>query len=138
MTTAARTAPLSLDSAIRAIRAFGDLFDNRCTLDEDHALDAFQAGRAAYWTKAGYSNARATLVLGTANTYDLETALRLHASDNHPSVFASIPYLLGSLIPLNRLAVEEINRAWIAIGESDAEILRARARQPVPMFEAAE
>lgn len=133
-TATPRTEALSLDSAIRAIRAFGDLFDNRSTLDEDLALDAFQAGRAAYWSKAGYSNARATLVLGTANTCDLETALRLHASDDHPSVFASVPYLLGTLIPLNKLAVEDLTRAWSAIGESEAAIRSARAKHPEPMF----
>lgn len=130
-----RTAPLDLESAIRAIRAFGDLFDNRCNTDEDAALEAFQAGRAAYWSKAGYSNAKASLVLTAANRYSLENALELHATDDHPSVLARTPYLLGTLIPLNRQACIELNRAWSAIGDAEAAIRRARAAHPVPMFE---
>lgn len=130
-----RPDPLSFDAAIRAIRALGDLFDNRSTPDEGPALDAFQAGRAAYWTRAGYSNAKACLLLTDANRFSLENALEVHADDDHPSQAARAPYLLGTLIPLNRAACAELERAWSRIGAGENAIRRARAAMPAPMFD---
>lgn len=132
---ATRTDPLSLDSAIRAISALEDLFSNHSLQDQELALDAFLQGRAAFWTKNGYSNQTAGLVFDHANKHGLPSALAKFADDAHSLYLRHTPYLLGTLIPLNKQAVAALNQAWFDYDEAQSATRRARAEHPVPMFE---
>lgn len=103
-------------AAIRLISAASELFQNGDTRAQDAALEAFQDGRPAYWSKGVYSNQRASRLLWVANRFSLDTALR-QIADDHPSYAARAPYLLGTLIPLNLEAMHAIERAWSEYGE---------------------
>lgn len=107
-----------LPDAIRAISALGNLFNSSDTFAEESALDAFQAGREAYWSKAGYSNQIAGIVLLAANRGGLASALRAHANDDSTLYARRTPYLLGTLIPLNKPAMEALHRAWLEWDET--------------------
>lgn len=107
-----------LPAAIRAIGALGELFDNGDTRAKEAALDAFQHGRQSYWSKGIYSNQRAGRLLWAANTFGLSIALRNVIDDTHPSHAAQTPYLLGTLIPLNREAMIALERAWCEVADT--------------------
>lgn len=126
-----------ITDALRAVRALSHLHGSHSTMGEECVIAAVQAGRAAYWTTASYHNQAAMAVLELANRCDLTSALALFAVDHHPSYAARRDYLLGTLIPLNGKARQDINRAWEAMGEATDAMRRARAARPAPMFEVA-
>lgn len=130
-------APADIDDTLAAIRALANLHRSSSTLDEELALDAHQAGRAVYWTKCGYSNALAGILLTQANRYGLEKAL-LHCANNCTSSQArNTAYLLSTIIPLNNAAQSEWNAAWHADEQEQKRVNNARAQMSVPMFDGA-
>lgn len=107
------TAPFTdLQDAIRALSAIGELFHNGDTIATEAAIDAFQAGRAAFASKGVYSNQKAGRLVISANRAGLSYALRNIADDRHASYAARSPYLLGTLIPLNKPAMVALEAAW--------------------------
>lgn len=102
----------NLDDALRFISASSNLFHNGDTLAQEAAIDALQAGRETYWSKAGYSNQRASRFLTVANRSGLAYAISAVADDTSATHAGRTPYLLGSLIPLNHSAMLALEGAW--------------------------
>lgn len=138
MATSGQTAPFNLTDAINAIRALSSLHNTSSSRDEDLALDAFQADRAAFWTTEGASNQLAGILLEAANRDGLTAALARCANDLHPQFMRHTTFLLSTLIPLNQKARVALNGAWERLADDDRAMRIARASHPVPMFEAAE
>lgn len=123
-----------ITDTLKAIRALSDLHGTHSTIDEERALDAVQAGRAAFWTTASYHNQIAGIFLTAVNRSGLAFALKQCARDEDPDYMRHSAYLLGTLVPLNPPACAAVNAAWSSIGETWDAIRRARAAMPVPMF----
>jgi hypothetical protein len=97
---------------------------------EERAIEAFVAGRPAFYTSASYHNARALCLCDTANeTGDICAALRTEY--RYADSFRATG--LNALIPLNDLAAAELVAAYSSIGtmvEID-ELVARRMRKAV-------
>lgn len=103
-------AGLTTTEVVAAIGALTALWDNDDTRAEEAALDAHTAGRAAYWSRTTYHNQAGVALRLAANQVGLEQALADIVDESRWD--SSAAYLLGQLVPLNRTAKAELERAW--------------------------
>lgn len=127
-----------ISDVIRAVEALKNIWSNGDALTEEAAYEAHQHGRAAFWTTATYHNQAATLLAHAANCEGLDRALARHADDGHPSHAARTPYLLATLVPLNRQARADLEQAHAELGKRLASRPAAMPVYRFPMAEAAE
>jgi len=66
---------LDVPGLIRQIRALAEQHGGEDTYAEGLAIDAFQAGRPVFWTRAGYSNQAAGILLDKTHQLGLAVAL---------------------------------------------------------------
>jgi hypothetical protein len=104
----------AMEDAVRAIRSLGELLGCRDSMSEDKALEAFRAGRAAYWRNVGYHNQAVGNLCDAANDIGLGAALDARPT-GHTAPQASPLFLIASLVPLNPLARAELHAARDAI-----------------------
>jgi hypothetical protein len=113
--------------AMRArLRATVDSYRNEDSQDYRDALDAMLAGRPAFWTTQGYSNARAVTVLREVNAGAgvLATIRRHRRSWDDPK---TVERGLDYLIPMNAPATAALLAAYSVLGAwREAEELEAR------------
>lgn len=86
-----------------------DRYKNPETGLEGWALLAAKEGRPAYWRVTDYSNSAVTQLLYWANNHSLAEGLRQTVDSLHPGKWAES--LLAALVPLNRKAERELQRA---------------------------
>lgn len=110
---------------LRRLNAAVELYRNNDSVSREHALDAFFAGKPAYWTTATYHSQRAMGLMDALNK-GCEFGIALAA--NYPAHCTKYrPGALDTLVPLNRLAANELSEAYEDYGTwRDAEELEAR------------
>ncbi|EKF40863.1 hypothetical protein NA8A_18267 [Nitratireductor indicus C115] len=85
-----------------------DLYDNEDGLSRDIAVEAIIGKRPAFWTTAKYHSAIACELVNDANRTSLEEAM-----ENIPAHRrADMARYLDTLVPLNRLAANELSEAY--------------------------
>lgn len=93
------------------IAIHGDKIEDAVMIDS--AVDAYAAGRPAFYSTAGYSSPRAICLCNTANrTGDLLFALRTEYALGAPGR----EYGLNALVPLNDDAVGDLIAAYSSLG----------------------
>lgn len=106
------------------------LYRNPDGVTEREAMDAIASGRPAYWTTAGYSSQRACGLVYSINHGDtIADALAEH----YPARLNLRPKRVGALdtlVPLNRLASNELSEAYEEFGlwRDATELERRRSR----------
>lgn len=101
-------------------------YDNEDCVSRESAVEAICSGKAAYWTTARYSSARAAdLPLALNRGVSIETAL----IEAYPEWMKDKRIgALETIVPLNRLAANNLSEAYEAYGSwRDAEELERRA-----------
>lgn len=125
--TALRGVSPSIKAPELALKLAIERYDNGGTMQEERALAAIHAGRAAYWNTSIYHDASGTILLDRANAgASLSEALRTayRFKPNVEKVEA-----LDRLIPLNPLAAGDLALAYSEFGTwRDADELARRAR----------
>ncbi len=86
-------------------------YENDDTSCKEAALLNLRIGAPAYWSKSTHANVLACAVHLDANRFGALNAVLKHERPDWPSYAAHREYLLGTLIPLNDEAREELERA---------------------------
>lgn len=99
--------------SLRALGALVALYGNDDSFGENLAANAAGDGRASYWNTQRTNNPVAGIFRDRANTDGLAAAIVWVESRGKPATeVAGLPFLLGSLIPLNQAARKEIVVAY--------------------------
>ncbi|MEO3387355.1 hypothetical protein [Mesorhizobium sp. CAU 1741] len=115
-----------------ALRQIVDLYDNDDAIAREYAEEAFNAGRAAYWSSATHHNAVACELLNAANRVgSLEDAIRAIVP---PFKRDRMQVYLDALVPLNEAAERELSVAYAkytATWRDEPELAMRRVRKAV-------
>jgi hypothetical protein len=104
----------------KAVAIYGNDFS-----DKQKALDAFAAGRPAYWTTVSYHAVRAVSLMIAVNR-GVEILAALESEYRHCSNDQKLA-ALDTLVPLNAEAAEALSQAYARFGLwRDAEELEMR------------
>ncbi len=109
---------LPIEPVAETIDRLVERFDNANSLVREEALKAEVEGRAVFWLKAEYHDQRTNLIAEMANAEDLHAAMieifgEARETD-HP--FATPEYVLDRLIPLNRMAAQQMRAEYNRVG----------------------
>ena len=125
--SALRGVSASINAPVLALKRAIERYDNGGTMQEERALAAIRAGRAAFWNTSSYHDTSGTILLDRANAgASLSEALRTayRFKSNVEKVEA-----LDRLIPLNPLSAGDLALAYSEFGTwRDADELARRAR----------
>lgn len=98
----------------RRLDAAAALYGFNDSVSREHALEAFFAGKPAYWTTATYHSQRAIGLLDALNR-GCEFGIALAA--NYPAHLTKYrPSALDTLVPLNIKAANALAKAYDALG----------------------
>lgn len=115
-----------------ALRQVIDLWDNDDAVARDYAEEAFNAGRAAYWSSATYHAAISKCLMNTANRIgSLEDAIRVEV---RPHQRDRMQEFLDVLVPLNEAAERELSVAYAkytSTWRDEPELAMRRVRKAV-------
>lgn len=116
-----------LDDVLALIGAI-ERFHDFSTFSRDRAVEAAAEGRPAFLTWSRYHNAAAVGLCDTANGEGLPAAIAAHCDDTYPAPAKHRTYLLGTLIPLNKPAVAQLEDAFEALANDYEREVRAAAK----------
>lgn len=99
---------------LRRLNVAVELYRNNDSVSREHALEAFMAGKPAYWTTATYHSQRA---LGLMDDLNRGCEFGIALAANYPAHCTKYrPGALDTLIPLNRRAAVDLVKAYDALG----------------------
>lgn len=116
-----------VEPGLRAMSVLKEIHDTGDSVLEDIAAEALFAGREAWWSLGTYHNATSGLLAHAANVDGLETALDTYA-DDYAVPAKSRPYLLGTLIPLNKRAEAARERVMGVLADEWCQMAKIKRR----------